>query len=328
VPLYLPLSIAPMIDWSYSAFRIWMRLLAPKALVYTEMQTTGAVCHNPAKALNFHPIEHPIALQLGGACPKALREASLAAEEAGFDEINLNLGCPSDKVQAGRFGACLMREPAQVADCIAAMRQAVSLPISAKTRIGIDNEDSYAFFSAFVKELVDAGCQKLIVHARKAWLHGLNPKQNRTVPPLHYDYVYQIKQAYPQLPVHINGNVMQLEAITQHLQCLDGVMIGRLACDNPYGIALIHKALYPETPLLSRSALFLQYWPYVVESYQQGTSLSLLIRPLLNLAFGLSGARLWKKKLMALVQTGELSAKDDLAAHLYLIESQSVVLYA
>ena len=196
-PLFSPLSIAPMIDWSYTHFRVLMRLLAPQALLYTEMQTPNAIRHQPTRALQFHPKETPVALQLGGSEPKALTAAAKQAEDAGFSEINLNLGCPSSRVLAGNFGASLMRDPKQVASCITAIKQAVSIPVTAKTRIGIDQEDSYAFFESFVNTLVNAGCDKLIVHARKAWLSGLNPKQNRTIPPLHYDYVHRIKKTLP-----------------------------------------------------------------------------------------------------------------------------------
>ena len=175
------LAIAPMIDWTYIHFRVLMRILAPQALLYTEMQTVGAIFNNPARALAHHAIEYPLALQLGGADKAALVKCAQIAEQQTFSEINLNLGCPSDRVQAGRFGACLMAEPKLVSECIQAMKTAVSIPITAKVRIGIDQQDSYDYFSSFVRQLVDAGCDKVIVHARKAWLHGLSPKQNRTI---------------------------------------------------------------------------------------------------------------------------------------------------
>lgn len=318
--LLSPLSIAPMIDWTYSHFRVFMRILAPHALLYTEMQTTGAIQNNSVRSLQFSTQEHPIALQLGGADPSALAQCAQRAEQEGYDEININLGCPSDKVQAGRFGACLMNEPKQVAACIQAMRQVVTIPVTAKTRIGIDHQDSYEFFSDFVHQLLEAGTQKIIVHARKAWLNGLNPKQNRTIPPVNYDYVYRMKQEIHHIPVVINGNILNIKEINEHLQCVDGVMLGRLACDNPFQIATIHQALYPETQMNTRSQVFNLYLDYLLEEYNQGAPLSLLIKPLFNLAFGLPGASQWKKKLMLILQTKNLSLFQELRNYLQDIE--------
>lgn len=303
--LISPLAIAPMIDWTYTHFRVLMRLLAPHALLYTDMQTAGAIFNNPSRALAFHVMEKPLALQLGGSDQAALVRCAQIAEQQGFAEVNLNLGCPSDRVQAGRFGACLMAHPEEVAACIEAMKQAVTIPVTAKTRIGIDSQDSYEFFAAFAHRLVDAGCDKLIVHARKAWLHGLSPKQNRTVPPLHYDYVYKIKQAMPSsLPVVINGNINTLDDIHAHLQWVDGVMLGRLACQNPYAIAVIHSGLYPEVPLLTRRLILTQYIDYIFSVHVPGMSMSLLLKPILNLAHSMPGARLWKEQLLAIQQSG------------------------
>ncbi len=301
-----------MIDWTYSQFRVWMRLLAPEALLYTEMQTTGAVSNNPKRALKFNPIEHPIALQLGGSDKKTLAESACKAEIEGYDEINLNLGCPSDRVQAGRFGACLMKEPAQVFECIRAMKKAVTIPVTSKTRIGIDQQDSYEFFRTFALGLVEAGSDKLIVHARKAWLNGLNPKQNRTIPPVHYDYVYRIKEELPHIPVIINGNIQSLKEVKEHLNYVDGVMLGRLACDNSYQIARIHHALYPHHPLLTHKQLFLLYKEYMINEYYSGVALSLLIKPIFTLAHGMPGASQWKKILMLLLQTKDLLLLDEL----------------
>lgn len=316
------LSIAPMIDWTYVHFRVFMRFLAPKALLYTEMQTTGAITHNPIKSLLYYPIEHPIAIQLGGSEPKALAESAKKAALAGYDEINLNLGCPSDKVQAGRFGACLMKESERVMQCIQAMRDVVTTPITAKTRIGIDEEDSYDFFREFAHKLVDSGCQKIIVHARKAWLNGLSPKQNRTIPPLHYDYAYQLKKELPQIPIVINGNIKSTEEVDSHLLHVDGVMLGRLACDNPYKIAQIHQALY-QGKLKTRSQVFSEYLEYLLAEHTKGASLSLLIKPLLNLAHGLNGASLWKQGLMKVLQTKDLVLLGELHSYLLTIELES-----
>ncbi len=319
MPLISPLAIAPMIDWTYVHFRVFMRLLAPHALLYTEMQTPGAIFNNPNKSLAYHPMEHPLALQLGGADKAALVKCAQIAEEKGFAEVNLNLGCPSDKVQAGRFGACLMAEPAHVADCLHAMKQAVSLPVTAKTRIGIDHQDSYEFFAEFVQQLVHAGCDKLIVHARKAWLHGLNPKQNRTIPPVHYDYVYRIKQDV-SVPVVVNGNIQSYTEIETHLQRVDGVMLGRLACQNPYAIAEIHHALFPNVPLQKRHMVLNQYIDYVHAIYTPGLSMSLLLKPLMNLAYGLPNAKLWKERLLAIQQTGDPTGLKNAALLLTELE--------
>ena len=316
-----PLSIAPMIDWTYSHFRVLMRLLAPHALLYTEMQTPGAIINNPTRALQFHKIEEPLALQLGGSDISALVTCAKIAEQQGFTEVNLNLGCPSDRVQAGRFGACMMAESEHVADCVNAMKQAVSIPVTAKTRIGIDTEDSYDFFSAFARRLVDAGCDKIVVHARKAWLHGLNPKQNRTIPPLHYDYVYRFKQEFPTLPIIINGNINTIDEITHHLQYVDGVMLGRLACQNTYAIALIHHALYPDIPLPSRFSVIKQYYVYAEMAFLQGVPISVLLKPLYNMFHGLPGARAWKEQLLRAQQTKNIHIVQQ-ASELYRISME------
>jgi tRNA-dihydrouridine synthase A len=295
-PLFSPLSIAPMIDWSDTHFRLLMRLLAPKALLYTEMQTPNAIYHQPARALQFHPAESPVALQLGGSDPTALAAAAQQGEAAGFSEINLNLGCPSPRVSAGGFGASLMYDIARVTECIQAIKQTVSIPVTAKTRIGVDKNDSYAFFENFITALIDAGCDKLIVHARKAWLHGLNPKQNRTIPPLHYDYVCRIKATIPShIPVVINGQIDNIDAMETHLKILDGVMIGRLACRNPYAIADLHHALYPSIAKPSRIEVFENYLSYAAT---QSAPIHHLLKPILNLVHGLSGARAFKQALL------------------------------
>ncbi|MDF1828007.1 MAG: tRNA dihydrouridine(20/20a) synthase DusA [Legionellaceae bacterium] len=311
-PLFSPLSIAPMIDWTHVPFRMLMRLLAPEALLYTEMQTTNAILHNPRRALDFHPAETPVAMQLGGSDPEALAIAAKQAEDAGFSEINLNLGCPSDRVISGNFGACLMRSPEQVAECMAAMKAAVGIPVTAKTRIGVDHDDSYDFFQNFVAYLVDAGCDKLIVHARKAWLTGLNPKQNRTIPPIQYDYVYRIKTSLPQnIPVVINGHIESIEAIQAHLKHVDGVMIGRLACRDPYAIAKLHHDLYPAVAMPSRTNVLQDYFAYAQSEHAQHETIHRLFKPILNLVHGLPGARAWKAELLKIQR---IEQKQDLEA--------------
>ncbi len=309
--LISPLSVAPMIDWTHTHFRVFMRMIAPKALLYTEMQTLGAVTNNPDRALGFHAMEKPLALQLGGADQDGLVNCAQLAEQEGFSEVNLNLGCPSDRVQAGRFGACLMAEPKQVADCIRAMKQAVSIPVTAKTRIGIDTQDSYEFFSDFAHCLIDAGCDKLIVHARNAWLHGLNPKQNRTIPPVNYDYVYRIKQEIPSVPVVINGNINTLEEINSHLDQVDGVMLGRLVCQNPYALGVIHHALYPRILLRTRGEILQDYMTYVEAVHSTGVPMSLLLKPILNMAHAMPGSRAWKERLGLVQRSGNCDELSD-----------------
>ena len=307
--LISPLAIAPMIDWTYMHFRVLMRLLAPHALLYTEMQTSGAIEHNPQRALEFHRIETPVALQMGGSDPKILAECARKAETAGYIEVNLNLGCPSPRVLAGQFGACLMNDAPRVAACIREIKRAVQIPVTAKIRLGIDHQDSYAFFADFAHMLVDAGCDKLIVHARKAWLTGLNPKQNRTIPPINYDYVYQIKQQLPAIPVVINGQIQTIAGLKVHLQHVDGIMVGRLACQNPYAIAQMHHVLYPEDPLPDRIDVLKKYLAIsagIQGQSQQKIPLSRILKPLFNIMHGLPGASAWKSSLMKIKGTNEL----------------------
>ncbi|QBR84202.1 tRNA dihydrouridine(20/20a) synthase DusA [Legionella israelensis] len=304
------LSIAPMIDWSYSHFRRFMRILAPSSLIYTEMQTTGAIEHNPKRTLYFNPLEQPLALQLGGSDKGQLADCAVKAELQGYCEVNLNLGCPSDKVQAGRFGACLMSEPKLVADCIKAMKKSVNITVSAKTRIGIDHQDSYSFFRYFIEQLIEAGSDKIIVHARKAWLKGLSPKQNRSIPPINYDYVYRIKQEYPHIPIVINGNILNSEDIKAHLNKVDGVMLGRLACQNPFAIARIHDELTEKQKDLRRTDLIRTYFDYIQQEFEQGERLTLLLKPIFNFGHGLASASQWKKLLTDMIQQKQLRAKE------------------
>lgn len=314
-----------MIDWTYTHFRVFMRLIAPRALLYTDMQTVGAITNNPAHALSFHSIEHPLALQLGGADMESLMNCAQIAEEKGFAEVNLNLGCPSDRVQAGRFGACLMAEPKRVAECIHGMKKVVSIPVTAKTRIGIDNQDSYEFFAAFVHQLVDAGCDKLVVHARKAWLHGLNPKQNRTIPPLHYHFVYNIKEELPHLPVVINGNINTIDEINQHMNYVDGVMLGRLACQNPYAIASIHHEFYPDVPVAPRYVIFNEYVAYARLQFEQGIPLSILLKPIFNFAHGLPRAKFWKDNLVKAQQLKQIDRLEKAVVMLAEMEQKITI---
>lgn len=298
------ISIAPMIDWTYSHFRVLMRILAPKALLYTEMLTPDAIIRNPDKSMFYHDIEKPLAIQLGGHDIEKLVTAAIIAENSGYDEINLNLGCPSDKVQSGKFGACLMLEKNHVANCIAAIKKSVKISVTAKTRIGVDEHDSYDFFEDFANTLIENGCDKLIIHARKAWLKGLSPKQNRTIPPINYDYAYKLKQKNPNVPIIINGDIKNIEEIENHMTKVNGVMLGRLAYQNPYAIAEIHKYFYPESNLLSREE--------IIEKYIQSinttkTSISLILKPLFNLFNGQIGSTKWKQKLLLIQQSKDIN---------------------
>ncbi|OGV34172.1 MAG: tRNA dihydrouridine(20/20a) synthase DusA [Legionellales bacterium RIFCSPHIGHO2_12_FULL_35_11] len=285
-----------MIDWTYSHFRILMRILAPNALIYTEMQTPEAVKFNPERSLFFNKLESPLAIQLGSGDPNKLVEAAKMAELEGYCEINLNLGCPSDKVQSGSFGACLMKEPQKVSKCIAAMKAAVSIPVTAKTRIGVDDYESYSYFANFAKMLIDSGIDKLIVHARKAWLKGLSPKQNRTIPSINYDYVYQIKNEFPDFPIVINGDIKNIPEVKEHLKLVDGVMLGRLSYKNSYMISEIHKSIYQDSILLSRKEIIEKYISYA--NSINNPRFSLIIKPLFNLFHGQPGSAAWKNHLM------------------------------
>ena len=305
------LSIAPMIDWTYSHFRMLMRMLAPKALLYTEMLTAGAILNNNARFHAFNIQELPLALQLGGVNRDELIKCAQLAEKIGYSEINLNLGCPSDRVLAGQFGACLMTEPQTVVDIIRGLKDAVTIPVTAKTRIGVDSQDSYEFFADFVYQLVAAGSDKIIVHARKAWLNGLSPKQNRTIPPVQYDYVYRIKQTLQSLPIIINGNIQTVDEVHEHLKHVDGVMLGRVACNNPYQIAILHHALYQSTPLLDRKTILRNYANYIL-TLDDSVPVSLLIKPIFNMAHNLPFAKAWKKALMQLQSAKSIVGLMDL----------------
>ncbi len=291
------LSVAPMMDWTDRHCRYFHRLLSPHARLYTEMVTSAALVHgNRMHLLRHSAFEQPVALQLGGSEPAELAQAARFGEDAGYVEINLNVGCPSDRVQSGRFGACLMREPALVADCVAAMRVAVRIPVTVKCRIGVDEQDDYHDLQQFTARLVDAGVEVLTVHARKAWLKGLSPKENREIPPLNYARVYALKQDFPQLCVVINGGITSEAAVIEHLSHVDGVMLGRAAYHDPYVLARVEHALYGE-PLPDRDAVMEQMFPYIEAELAQGTALKHITRHLLGLYQGLPGARGFRRVL-------------------------------
>ncbi|WP_299698524.1 tRNA dihydrouridine(20/20a) synthase DusA [Hydrocarboniphaga sp.] len=297
------LCIAPMMDWSDTHCRSFHRLLAPHALLYTEMVTTGALLHGDvARHLRFDAGEHPLALQLGGSEPDALARCAEMAEAWNYDEVNLNCGCPSDRVQEGSFGACLMREPERVAASVAAMRRATSLPVTVKHRIGVDDCEDYAFMRHFVESVAAAGCTVFIVHARKAWLQGLSPRENREIPPLTYEHVYRLKQDYPQLTIVINGGIRSLADCETHLAQVDGVMLGREAYENPYALAAIDAALFAViggTPasMPTRDAVLAAYRPYVERQLAAGTPLKHISRHLLGLYRGQAGGRQFRRTL-------------------------------
>jgi len=293
------LCVAPMMDWTDRHCRYFLRLISKHAYLYTEMITTGAILHGDAeRALRFHHHERPLALQLGGSDPGDLAACARIATQYGYDEINLNVGCPSDRVQTGRFGACLMAEPELVAECVTAIRDATALPVTVKTRIGIDDHDSYEFLRAFVAQVATAGCATFIVHARKAWLHGLSPKENREVPPLHYDMVYRLKQDFPHLEIILNGGITDLAQAQAQLNKVDGVMLGRAAYHDPYILAEVDRRLYASsgTPA-SRQAIIAQLLPYIAEELNQGARLHHITRHILGLFHSVPGARAWRRYL-------------------------------
>ncbi|MGA1621113.1 MAG: tRNA dihydrouridine(20/20a) synthase DusA [Synechocystis sp.] len=294
-----PLSVAPMMDHTDRHFRYFLRQLTRHTLLYTEMITAQAILHGDRpKLLDFDPAEHPVALQLGGDDPQKLADCARIGEGWGYDEINLNVGCPSDRVQSGHFGACLMARPELVADCVAAMQNAVAIPVTVKHRIGIDDQDSYQHLHNFVRIVAEAGCQHFSIHARKAWLQGLSPKENRTIPPLRYDQVYQLKRDFPQLMIEINGGITTLEQIQHQLTQVDGVMIGRAAYENPYLFATVDRDIYHQTqPIPSREEVIARLLPYVERCLHQGVRLNQITRHLLSLFNGMTGAKAWRRTL-------------------------------
>lgn len=286
-------------DWSDRHCRYFWRLLSQRARLYSEMVTTGAIIHGDRdRFLRFHQAEHPLALQMGGSDPQALAQCAKIAEDYGYDEVNLNCGCPSDRVQEGRIGACLMAEPHIVADCVSAMRNATSLPVTVKHRIGIDDYDSEEHLHQFVSNIASAGCEVFIVHARKAWLQGLSPKENREIPPLDYELVGRLKQSFPALTVVMNGGITSLMQSQQLLNNVDGVMLGREAYHNPYVLAEVDQCLFgDQRPKATRDAIFAAFLPYCEEQLQQGAKLNHMTRHLMGLYTGQPGGRLFRRYL-------------------------------
>jgi len=291
--------VAPMMERTDRHFRFLARLISRRAVLYTEMVPVPALMYgHPKRFLAFNPEERPLALQLGGSVPEELVESARMAQEAGYDEVNLNVGCPSARVRDGRFGACLMADPDLVAECVEAMADVCDLPVTVKTRIGIDGRDSYDELCEFVGHVAAAGCSSFIVHARKAWLRGLNPKQSRTVPPLRYDTVYRLKRDFPALEIIINGGITTIEAASGHLNHCDGVMLGREAYGNPWLLADVDRRFYGASDApLSRSEVLARYLPYVEQQLANGVSQNTVTRHLMGLYQGLPGAKRWRRML-------------------------------
>jgi len=296
------LSVAPMMDWTDRHCRYFHRLLSPHSRLYTEMVTSAALVRGgQLRLLEHSQQEHPVALQLGGSDPVELAQAAVLGAQAGYDEINLNVGCPSDRVQSGRFGACLMLEPALVGQCVQAMREALEarghgIPVTVKCRIGVDDQDAYADLQRFTETMIAAGVTVLVVHARKAWLQGLSPKENREIPPLDYERVYQLKREFSSLTVVINGGITTVSAVQAHLQSVDGVMLGRAAYHDPYLLAQVEAALYGE-PLPTREAVLAHLRPYVEAELARGTALKHITRHVFGLYQGQPGARAFRRVL-------------------------------
>lgn len=292
-------SVAPMMAWTDKHCRAFHRLLSRRALLYTEMVTTGALIHgDTARHLDFGDTEHPVAIQLGGSDPAELAQCAKLAEQRGYDEVNLNVGCPSDRVQRGKIGACLMAEPKLVADCVSAMREAVDVPVTVKCRIGVDRNDAYEPFADFVDIVAAGGCEVFIVHARKAWLDGLSPKENREVPPLRYDMVYRVKRERPDLTIVINGGIDDLATGQAHLQHVDGVMLGRAAYQRPALLADVDSKLFgSQAPAPSRETVMRRLQDYAAAQIAGGARLKDIVRPILGLYHGQPGGRQFRRVL-------------------------------
>lgn len=305
-------SVAPMMDWTDHHCRFFLRLLSKHALLYTEMVTTGALLRgdNPQRFLQHDVTEYPLALQLGGSVPAELAACARMAQEAGYQEVNLNVGCPSDRVQNNMIGACLMGHPALVADCVKAMRDAVSIPVTVKHRIGIDGRDSYAELCDFVGQVKEAGCRSFTVHARIAILAGLSPKENREIPPLRYEVAAQLKADFPELEIVLNGGIKTLEQCQEHLQTFDGVMLGREAYHNPYLLAEVDQQLFgSEAPVISRLEALQALRPYIEAHLASGGVMHHVTRHVLGLGQGFAGARKFRQLLSVDIH----KAKDPLA---------------
>ena len=291
--------VAPMLDWTDRHDRYFMRLISRHAWLYTEMVTTGAIIHGDRdRHLAFNEAEHPVALQLGGSEPADMAECARIGQDYGYDEININVGCPSERVHKGSFGACLMATPETVAECVDSMRQAVDIPVTIKTRIGIDEQEDYEHLHNFVRINREAGCRIFIVHARKAWLKGLSPKENREVPPLRYTLVYQLKQEFPDLEIIINGGLQDLDMAEQQLEHVDGVMLGRAVYHDPWLLSEVDRRFYGDDhEVASARKIIEQMYPYIEELIRDGGQLKYVTRHMLGMFHGRPGAKLWRRTL-------------------------------
>jgi tRNA-dihydrouridine synthase A len=321
--------VAPMMDWTDRQCRVFHRLMSRRARLYTEMLTTGAIIHGERKRLlGFDPSEHPVALQLGGSVAGDLATAARIGEDFGYDEINLNVGCPSDRVKDGRFGACLMAEPALVADGVAAMKRAVKIPVTVKCRIGIDDQDPEVALDVLARGVVAAGADALVVHARKAWLNGLSPKENRDIPPLDYDRVYRLKAALPDVPVIINGGIGSVAEAKRHLDHVDGVMLGRAAYQEPWRLLDVDPELFGEAaPCATMKDVFEAMFPYIEDQLAQGTRLHSITRHFVGAFHGVPGARAFRRHL---AENGVRAAAgvDVLRDAIALVEGRAAALVA
>jgi tRNA-dihydrouridine synthase A len=318
-------AVAPMMEWTDRHCRFFHRLLTRRALIYTEMMTTGAVLHGDRKRLiGFDPAEHPVALQLGGSDPAALGRCVRIGADFGYDEINLNVGCPSDRVQEGRFGACLMAEPSLVGDCVAAMKAAAKIPVTVKCRIGVDDQDPEAALGNLTRHVMAAGTDALIVHARKAWLSGLSPRENRDIPPLNYDIVYRLKVAHPELPIVLNGGIGSVEAARGHLQKFDGVMMGRAAYREPWRLLAVDPLLFGDAATFaSTKAAAEALIPYIEREISRGGRLHSITRHLHGLFHAVPGARAFRRHL-ATAAVRPSACADVLIEALALVVDRSV----
>src|SRR5580765_1767847 len=322
-------AIAPMMDWTDRHCRVFHRLMTRRALLYTEMLTTGAILHgNRARLLGFDQSEHPVALQLGGSDPRDLATSAKIGEDFGYDEINLNVGCPSDRVKDGRFGACLMADPALVADGVAAMKRAVDIPVTVKCRIGIDDQDPEVALDELARRVVAAGADALIVHARKAWLNGLSPKENRDIPPLDYNRVYRLKASLPDVPIVINGGIASLAEARRHLGFVDGVMLGRAAYQEPWRLLTADPELFGQpAPHATMKDVFEAIMPYIERELAQGVRLHSITRHFVGAFHGVPGARAFRRHLAengVKPGTGVKVLRDAIA----LVEARAAALVA
>ncbi len=309
-----------MLDWTDRHCRFFLRLLSKHTVLYTEMVTTGAIIYGKGDYLEYSSEEHPLVLQLGGSDPQAMAHCAAIAEQRGYDEVNINVGCPSDRVKNGSFGACLMAMPDTVAECVSAMRASVNIPVTVKCRIGIDDMDDYEGLSRFVSTVAGAGCEHFIVHARKAWLKGLSPKQNRDIPPLNYQRVYDLKQEFSQLQISINGGINTLDNAQAHLELIDGVMMGREVYSNPYILSNVDSTIYgAERQAISREEVVIQMTAYIKEQVYQGSKVWHIARHVLGLFQGQAGGRIWRRYL------SENGTKRDASTDILLHACEKVV---